>query len=118
MYHDTIYIIIVYHIMYIYKLCFKINCKLLDTSYLIELRVPYIHFHTGTNNVVTMIMNHDSGFIIGIADVFFAKILIEHTPKTCLKKHPPTSMSNCKKTEICHFVHILIHNIIIIVLFH
>jgi len=29
-------------------------------------------------------MNHDSGFIIGIADVF-AKILIENTPKICLK---------------------------------
>jgi len=78
-------------------------------------------------------MNHDSGFIIGITD-FFAKILIEHTPKTCLKKYPPTkttlwwffainigpivsikvkerSMSNCEKTEICHFVHIIIvHN--------
>jgi len=35
------------------------------------------------------IMNHDSGFIIGIAHVF-AKILIEHTTKTCLKKHPQT----------------------------
>jgi len=35
------------------------------------------------------IMNHDSGFIIGIANVF-SKILIEHTPKTCLRKHPST----------------------------
>ena len=34
------------------------------------------------------IMNHDSGFIIGIAMVFFAKTLIEHTPKSHLKKHP------------------------------
>ena len=31
-------------------------------------------------------MNHNSGFTIKIANVFFAKILIEHTPKTC----PPT----------------------------
>ena len=34
------------------------------------------------------IMNHDSGFIIGIAMIFFAKTLIEHTPKSHLKKHP------------------------------
>ena len=36
------------------------------------------------------IMNHDSGFIIGIAHVFFVKTLIEHTPKNHLGKHPPT----------------------------
>ena len=58
----------------------------------------------------------------------FAIILIEHTPKTCLKsihqlkttlwwffamnigplvsiKRKERSMSNCEKTEICHFVH-------------
>jgi len=35
-------------------------------------------------------MNHDSGFIIGIAHVFFTKILIERTPKNYLGKHPPT----------------------------
>ena len=34
-------------------------------------------------------MKPNSWFIIGIANVF-AKILIEHTPKTCLKKYPPT----------------------------
>jgi len=33
-----------------------------------------------------LIMNHDSGFIIGIANVFCKN----PTPKTCLKKHPPT----------------------------
>ena len=32
------------------------------------------------------IMNHNSGFIIGIAHVF-CKTLIEHTPKSHLKKH-------------------------------
>ena len=32
-------------------------------------------------------MNHDNGFIIGIAHVF-AKGLIEYTPKDCLEKHP------------------------------
>ena len=32
-------------------------------------------------------MNHDSGFIIGIA-MIFVKTLIEHTPKSHLKKHP------------------------------
>ena len=35
-----------------------------------------------------IIMNHDSGFIIGIAMIFFAKTLIEHTPKSHLKKDP------------------------------
>ena len=30
-------------------------------------------------------MNHNSGFIIGIA---LAKTLIKHTPKSHLKKHP------------------------------
>jgi len=35
-------------------------------------------------------MNHDSGFIIEIAYVFFAKILIEHIPKSALKSiHQP-----------------------------
>jgi len=34
-----------------------------------------------------LVMNHDSGFIIGIAQVF-AKILIEHTAKTHLINHP------------------------------
>ena len=34
------------------------------------------------------IVNHDSGFIIGITMIFFAKILIEHTPKSHLKKYP------------------------------
>ena len=37
---------------------------------------------------VSYIMNHNSGFIIGIAMIFFAKTLIEHTPKSHLKKHP------------------------------
>jgi len=32
-------------------------------------------------------MNHGSGFIIVIA-MIFTKILIEHTPKSHLKKHP------------------------------
>ena len=32
------------------------------------------------------IINHDSGFIIGIA-MFFAKILIERSPKNHLEKH-------------------------------
>jgi len=45
--------------------------------------LPRVH------NIEGFIMNHDSGFIIGITDIF-AKILIEHTPKTCLKKHPQT----------------------------
>ena len=35
-------------------------------------------------------MNHDSGFIIEIAHVFFAKLLIERTPKNHLEKHPST----------------------------
>ena len=35
-------------------------------------------------------MNHNSGFIIGIAYVFLAKTLIEHTPKHNLGNHPPT----------------------------
>ena len=34
---------------------------------------------------VHIIMNHDSGFIIGIA-VEFLKILIEQSPKTSLRK--------------------------------
>jgi len=34
------------------------------------------------------IMNHDSGFIIGIAQVFFAKTLIECTAKNHLINHP------------------------------
>ena len=34
---------------------------------------------------VSLIMNHDSGFIIGIA-VEFLKILIEQSPKTSLRK--------------------------------
>ena len=32
-------------------------------------------------------MNHNSGFIIGIA-MIFAKTLIEHVPKSHLKKYP------------------------------
>ena len=44
----------------------------------------------GIRKFTDIIMNHNSGFIIWIADLFFAKILIEHTPKTCLKKYPPT----------------------------
>ena len=39
---------------------------------------------------VHIIKNHDSGFIIGIAHVIFAKILIERTPKNQLEKHPST----------------------------
>ena len=35
-------------------------------------------------------MNHDSGFIIGIAHVFFAKILIERTSKNYIEQHPST----------------------------
>jgi len=64
--------------------------------------------------------------------MFFAKILIEHTPKTCIHQLKTTlwwffainigpivsikvkerSMSICEKTEIFHFVHI--HILIII----
>ena len=37
------------------------------------------------------IMNHDGGFIIGIAhDFFFAKTLIERTPENHLEKYPST----------------------------
>ena len=38
-------------------------------------------------------INRDSGFIIGIANVFsffFAKLLMEHSPKIHLEKHPST----------------------------
>jgi len=80
-------------------------------------------------------MNHDSGFIIGIA-MIFCQTLIEHTPKSHLKKHlsakyhPLVVLYNdyrspskyqvkqsiVPKTEICHFVHVhvYIHNIIIL----
>jgi len=34
------------------------------------------------------IVNHNSGFIIGIAMIFFAKTLIKHAPKSHLRKHP------------------------------
>jgi len=36
---------------------------------------------------IMFIMNHDSGFIIGIANVF-SKPLIERTPKISLRKYP------------------------------
>ena len=38
------------------------------------------------------IMNHDSGFIIGMA-MIFAKTLIEHTLKSHLKKHPSAKIT-------------------------
>ena len=38
-------------------------------------------------SIIYDIMNHDSGFIIGIA-MIFSKTLLEHTPKSHLKKHP------------------------------
>ena len=47
---------------------------------------PRTHFHrTLTRNIIT----NWSG-LIGIAHVFFAKTLIERTPKNYLGKHPPT----------------------------
>jgi len=58
------------------------------SSHFIAVSVSLVWF-CETNNIWDVIMNHDSGFIIGIA-MFFAKILIEHTLKTCLKKHPQT----------------------------
>ena len=45
--------------------------------------------HVSLKSKVMLVMNHDSGFIIGIAHVF-VKILIEHTPKNHLEKHPST----------------------------
>ena len=39
------------------------------------------------------IMNHDSGFIMG-SPMFFAKILIERTPKNHLEKHPSTQSNS------------------------
>ena len=46
-------------------------------------------------------MSHNSGFIIGITHVF-AKILIEHTPKTCLKSINPlvSFCHECRSTSM------------------
>ena len=51
-----------------------------DYSSLIMLTMLYL-FSLSNIIVQPIIMNHDNGFIIGTAHVFFA---IEHTPKTCI----------------------------------
>jgi len=51
-----------------------------DYSSLIMLTMLYV-FSQSNIIVQPIIMNHDSGFIIGTAACFFA---IEHTPKTCI----------------------------------
>jgi len=45
--------------------------------------------YTVVISLLMAIMNHDSGFIIGIA-YDFCKTIIERTPKTYLEKQPST----------------------------
>jgi len=68
------------HKSHIFSNCFTMEA----IFYLISIGMVLVHITTHLT-----IMNHDSGFIIGIAHGFFAKTLIEGTPKIHLEKLQP-----------------------------